>query len=164
MTKARTPFFSPRFRSRLFGHRNLRDSKIILIGLITWLGPAALILLLGLPFLVAGVFNDNTIWQAITSMTGLVVLSPFFGIFAVPVALLLGAWAMRFGIAGWVSAFVASAMLPTALGVMYQVLDPTAAAIVPMLILTPIVMLHAAFLWCATRWLCPDALLLSETA
>lgn len=130
-----------------------------MIGLITWLGPAALILLLGLPFLVTGVQSDNPAWLAISSMTGLVVLSPFVGIFAVPAALLLGVWAMRLGIAGWGSALVASVFLPFALGAFYMLLDPTAAAVVAVLILAPIVMLHAAFLWCATRWICPDALL-----
>lgn len=157
-------FFTPRFRSRRFGHRQLRAGKVLLIGLITLLGPAALLILLGLPFLVVGTQSDNPVWAGIGTVAGLGVLSPFIGIYAVPFAMLFGAWAMRFGVAGWASALVVSALLPPALGAIYQVLDPTAAAFAPMVLLTPIVMLHAAFLWCATRWLCPDALLLPVSA
>ena len=157
-------FFSPAFRSRRFGHRHLRASHVIKIGLATLIGPAAILMLVGLPFLLIGVQTDNAVLLAIGSTTGLAVMSPFFGIFAVPIALLSGAWAMRFGVAGWGIALLASCCLPVGIGALFQWFDPTTTAIRAMLLLTPIVVLHAAVLWCATRWICPDALQAPQTA
>lgn len=161
---ARATFFSPAFRSRRFGHRQLRASHILKIGLITLLGPAVVMVLICLPFLLAGTRSENEVWMTIGSFIGLAAMSPFVGIYAVPIALLLGAWAMRFGMAGWGVVVLVTGLLPTALGVIFQLLDPTAAAVGAMLILTPIVMLHGAIMWCATRWICPDALRTPQTA
>lgn len=157
-------FFSPVFRSRRFGHRQLRASHVIKIGFVTLLGPAVVVILICLPLLLLGTRSDNEVWMVIGSFAGLAVMSPFVGIYAVPIALLLGAWAMRFGMAGWGIAVLVAALLPIGLGVIFQLLDPTSAAIGAMLILAPVVMLHGVILWCATRWICPDALLTSQTA
>lgn len=160
----RAAFFSPAFRSRRFGYRQLRALHILKIGLITLVAPAAVMAVIGLPFLVLGSYTNNETLLALGSFTGLAVMSPFIGIYAVPVALLLGAWAMRFGIAGWGVAVLVTGLFPTAIGILFQLLDPTAAAVGAMLILTPVVVLHGVVLWCATRWICPDALLSPPTA
>ncbi len=157
MSKAR--FFTPAFRSRRFGHRHLTARALVKIGLTALLGPAAIMLAVGLPFLLLGAQTEIPAFQVIGSFSGLAVLAPFVGIYAVPAALLLGAWAMRLGFAGWAVALLASVFLPLAIGLIYQLLDPTAAAIGAMLILSPIVALHALVLWCATRWIAPDTLL-----
>ncbi len=152
-------FFNPTFRSRRFGHRHLTAGAIVKIGLATLLGPAAIMLAIGLPFLLLGAQLEIPAFQAVGSFAGLAFMALFAGIYAVPLALLLGAWAMRLGVAGWGAALLAAFFLPLGIGLIYQLLDPTAAAIGAMLILSPIVALHAIVLWCATRWIAPDALL-----
>lgn len=80
---------------------------------------------------------------------------------AVPLGLLLGAWTMRYGIAGWATALATAFFAPLALaiGLAYQLLDPTAAAIGTMLVLTLSVVILAGVMWAATRLICPQALL-----
>ncbi|MEX3014591.1 hypothetical protein [Gymnodinialimonas hymeniacidonis] len=129
------------------------------ISLITLLGPAAVMLALGLPFLLLSAQLENPALQVLGSFAGLAVMAPFVGLYAVPLALLIGAWAMRIGLAGRGVALLASVILPLGIGVIYQLLDPTAAAIGAMLILSPVVALHAMALWCATRWIAPDTLI-----
>ncbi len=153
------PFFSPAFRSRRFGHRHLTAGAIVKIGIVTWLGPAIIGLVLILPFLMTGAEPEAAIAQVILSMGGLLVLAPMVGFFAVPIALLAGAWFMRFGLAGWTVPLLVTLFGPVILGLLYQALDPTAAAIGAMLLLSPIIILHAVALWIATRLFCPAALL-----
>jgi hypothetical protein len=152
-------FLSPRLRSRPFGHRHLTAGSIVSIGLITWIVPPILMIVLGLPFIFIGEAVGNQNLQGIGVISGLGIAALGVGIFAVPVALLLGAWFLRFGYAGWGAALAAGCVLPTGFGVIFQILDPTTAAIGPMLLFTPIVLLHAAVLWAATRHFCPAALL-----
>jgi hypothetical protein len=45
------------------------------------------------------------------------------------------------------------------IGALYQLMDPTAAAIGSMLVLTPFVVIHAIILWMATRLIAPESLL-----
>lgn len=151
---------SPALRSRPFGHRQLRAGQVIGIGLITWLGPAglgALLVALTVPF--APAQNPGLLFEIIGGIGGLLVFAPIYGIMAVPLALLLGGWAMRFGVAGWAVALGTAAVLPAVIGGLYQLMDPTAAAIGSMLVLTPFVLIHAIILWLATRLIAPQALL-----
>ena len=109
--------------------------------------------------------SDGPVMFEVMVMAGsLLLFAPVYGMLAVPLALLLGAWAMRFGVAGWVVAIATSLVMPGAIGAVYQALDPTSAAIGSMLLLTPVVTVHAVLLWIATRWLAPDALRLDDVA
>lgn len=153
------PFLSPAFRSRRFGHRYLTAGAIVKIGIVTWLAPAMIGLVLLLPFLLTFDTPENGIAQAALSLAGLLAISPMVGLFAVPIALLLGAWFMRFGLAGWTVPLLVTMFGPVLLGLLYQALDPTAAAVGAMLLLSPIIILHAVALWIATRLFCPAALI-----
>jgi hypothetical protein len=152
-------FFSPTFRSRRFGHRQLTAGAIVKIGLVTWLAPALVGLVLMLPFLLTGATPESVIAEGVLSLAGLLAISPMVGIFAVPFALLFGAWFMRFGLAGWVMPLLVTMFGPLVVGLLYQALDPTAAAVGAMLLLSPIIILHAVALWVATRLFCPAALI-----
>ncbi len=153
------PILSPTFRSRKFGHRELRARQIIAIALITWLVPP----LLGVVSVFLGSLLDQGdpqgVLLGILAMGSLLLFAPFYGLMAVPLALLLGAWAMQFGFAGWTVAVGTSAVLPVLIGALYQALDPTAAAMGAMLVLTPLVVIHAVILWLATRLIAPQSLL-----
>ncbi|PWK60701.1 hypothetical protein [Roseicyclus mahoneyensis] len=153
-------FFTPLFRSRRDGDRLLGGGQIVLIGLITWLAPALvggsmilLITVLGMttsPEPVAGVIG---------AYGGMLVLAPFVGIFVVPAALVVGMWALRLGVAGWASALIAGTGVPLAVAGLIDWSDQTAAAVMAVIALTPVIVLHVLVLWSATRWLCPDALI-----
>lgn len=151
-------FFSPAFRSRRFGHRYLSASGIVWVGLSTIIVPPILLIALGLPFYFVGTAFENETVQAFSAFMGLGFVAPFVSIFATPFALLLGAWAMRFGYAGWAVALLAGFLLPIMIGALSQALDPSTQAIGAMVLLSPIVLLHAAVLWVATRLFCPSAL------
>lgn len=152
--------FTPFFRSRPFGHRHLHAGAIIKVGLITWLMPSLVgALIIAATAVGFEASNFDNPWTIMATVGGIMLLAPLYGIFLVPVGLLLGAWAMRFGLAGWGVALLASVCLPMAVGWSLSLGDPMAETWTAGLVFIPIVAVHAAAMWGATRWLCPQALL-----
>lgn len=153
-------FFSPIFRSRRFGHRLLAAQKVVLIGVITWLAPT---LIGGLIFALAlygyEPNNFDNPWTVVSTIGGMMLLAPLAGIMLVPLALLVGAWAMRFGVAGWATALIVAFLAPLGIGFLMQWSDPTSGAIDAMFVFVPVSLVHGAIMWIATRWLCPEALI-----
>lgn len=151
--------FTPALRSRPFGHRQLRAGHIVKIGLITWLAPS---LIGGLIIAATAVgFEPNNFdnpWTILATIGGIMLLAPLYGIFFVPLGLLLGAWAMRFGLAGWGVALLASVGLPMAVGLYFAMGDPSLEGWTAGFVFTPIVVVHAAAMWISTRLICPEAL------
>lgn len=150
----------PALRSRRFGHRHLRAGHVVKIGILTLLVPAivgGLIIVWAAPWY--DVNDFDTPWAVVSAAGGLLLLAPLYGIMLVPLGLLLGAWAMRFGVAGWVSALLATSVLPVAIGAVYQWMDPTTEAVGAMAILAPVAMVHAIVMWISTRLIAPEALL-----
>lgn len=133
-----------------------------IIGLITWLAPV----FFALPaILVLGDSANGTGVAALDMVlvySGMMVLAPFVGIITVPLALIVGMQALRLGWAGWAMALGVSVLGPIAIGALYQVFDPTAAAVGAMLALSPVFVVHGLVLWVATRLIRPEALLLPE--
>lgn len=162
MTAEAAPsFFAPALRSRPFGHRYLTGRVVALVALSTWLAPAALGILLILPALLIPTLQDADGPLAMIAVSGsLLLFAPVYGVVLVPVGLLLGAWAMRFGLAGWAIALGTSICLPLAIGAVFQWADPTTDAHGAFLVMTPVAVVHAAIMWCTTRYLCPEALLI----
>ncbi|ABD56074.1 hypothetical protein [Jannaschia sp. CCS1] len=152
--------FTPALRSRPYGHRYLRAGRVVLIALVTLLVPS----LLGLAIIAGASFRyvasdfDNP-WTVISTIGGILLLAPVYGIFLVPFGLLLGAWAMRWGLAGWVYALGTAVALPMGIGALFGASDPTLEAWQAGVVLVPVTISHAAVMWMATRLLCPDALL-----
>lgn len=152
-------FFTPIFRSRRFGHRQLTARVVILVGLFTWLAPALLGLMLVILFSAVMPTHDfDSPLAVIVGAGALLIFAPVYGVVLVPLGLLVGAWAMRFGIAGWGMAALVSVALPLGIGALVQWADATSAALGALIVLTPPVFFHAFAMWCATRYLCPDAL------
>lgn len=152
-------FFSPTFRSRRFGHRLLSAGVITKVGLFTWIVPALIGALgLGLSVLMAPLADFDSPWAIIGAAFGFLLFSPIYGVLLVPLGLLIGAWAMRFGIAGWASAVGFSVLAPLGFGALFQWLDPSVEHLGIGAIMVPVVLIHAMAMWIATRHLCPQAL------
>lgn len=153
-------FFCPAFRSRRFGHRQLTAGVIVKIGLFTWIVPALFGFLgVGLIALLAPMADFDSPMAIIGIATGLLLFAPIYGVMLVPLGLLIGAWAMRFGIAGWASAVVFAVLLPLVFGAFFQWLDPTTQAFGAGIMMAPVMLVHAMAMWIATRYWCPEALL-----
>lgn len=152
-------FFAPTFRSRRYGHRMLSAGVIVKVGLFTWLTPAlvgALCLAITVPFAPATDFDSP--WSFIGAMAGFLLFSPIYGIMLVPLGLLVGAWAMRFGVAGWASAVCFALGIPLGFGALFQLVNPSTEGLGMGLIMAPVVLVHALAMWIATRYVCPQAL------
>lgn len=153
-------FFSPTFRSRRFGHRLLTARVVMLVGLFTWLTPALVgIIALAVFSVVLPVHDFDSPWAVVGATSGLLIFAPVYGVILVPFGLLIGAWAMQFGIAGWASALVACFVIPLAIGGLFQWVDPTGQALGALALMIPVTLVHASAMWIATRYLCPQSLM-----
>lgn len=152
-------FFSPTFRSRPFGHRLLTSRIVVLVGLFTWLTPALFGLLMVLISAVLLPPTDyDSPWFALSAIGGFLIFAPIYGIVLVPLGLLIGAWAMRFGVAGWASMVTACIALAVVFAGLFQWLIPENQSFDGLVLFLPIVLVHAIAMWIATRYLCPQAL------
>lgn len=164
----RQPFWHPIFRSRRFGHRRLRGNNVIAIGFLTVLMPPIFAAAILLPIALILDWGRWTFEISNASFLGefaiLVAYSPFVSFIAVPIALLLGAFALRIGFAGWGVALCTALMRSALLGfgAMRGVWSSDSVTATSMLAM--ISNFHAAAMWIATRRICPDALLPDETA
>lgn len=153
-------FFTPVFRSRSFGHRFLTADIVVKVGLVTWLAPALVgLVLLGITVPLAPAMDFDSPWFLLTVLPATLLMSPIYGLLLVPLGLLIGGWAMRFGVAGWGMAALASFGLPLMIEGVRYLANPTGDDIGATLIFIPVVFLHAVMMWVATRFWCPRALL-----
>lgn len=158
-------FFTPALRTRRYGHRLLTARVVALVGLFTWLAPVVVGgILVGVSAILMPNLNGEAPWVVFPVAGGLMMLAPLYGIILVPLGLLLGAWAMRFGWAGWGIAAVASVALPLVIEAVRYWANPTGEDIGALLIMIPVVVVHAAMMWIATRYLCPESLLPASAA
>ena len=157
--------FRPYWRTLRNGHRHFNLGRLAGVFAIAWLVPGLIGavltgLLLGLSHLIAAAENALAPFGALGS---LLLLSPLASFYVLPFALLTTGWAMRLGWGGSGVAALGGLVLPVAFGAAYQALEPTAAAVGAMAVLTPLVLVHAVILWLACRFLVPEAFALEKT-
>jgi hypothetical protein len=159
-------FWSPIWRSRRSGHRQIRLVRFLVIAALTLVVPALLAFVLAGPFVAIGevsdeVFNGGEIGGLaglVATMMFLTVFSPIYGVVLVPVAMALLAVAMRFGRAGLGVAGLAAIGIGFLVGGMFSAADDGVSHLFA-IFTVPIALLHGAVLWGLTRWLLPETLL-----
>lgn len=158
-------FFTPTFRSRRYGDRFLKARDVFLVGLVTWLTPALVgVLFLGVTVLLPPTADFDSPWAIVGIAAGFLLFSPIYGVVLVPLGLLLGAWAMRLGYAGWTSAVGSAILIPVGGGALFYLINPQTEGIGIGLIIAPVVLVHALAMWSATRYFCPKSLMDPEAS
>lgn len=149
----------PHWRTAPLGHRHFTLLRVAGVFAITWLAPALIGgVWIGIFFgLSHVVLPAQEALESIGTVGSLLLLSPLVSFYILPFALLAAGWAMRLGWGGSLVAALGGLVLPGLLGMLYQLWDPTAAAIGAMLVLTPVVFVHAMVLWLTCRMLVPEA-------
>ncbi len=113
---------------------------------------------IGFSVLIAPTADFDSPWAIVGVAFGFLLFAPIYGVLLAPSGLLIGAWAVRFGIARWAASLLASTVLPAVIIGIYKLMVPEAFVFGVIAIVCPVMLVHAMAMWIVTRHLCLQAL------